>query len=438
MITVVNCKRLIVCGFIFWAGVLFSTLFQLHSFQERDITLRTSQAIAHMETECVKPLEKRKSNFSSNGSEPVIAVGVFTTTDLKGKKRRDAIRETWAKSHGNLERAYYSEKRHLWCTVSTKFLIGTQGLAASTIQSLQQEQNEFGDMLLLEDATNLYGVDMNVKLHSWIDIVLKTQNPMFYFKSSDDTYLDTKKLCHTYLDMAPDAPRIFHGATVARSRVLRTGHKNSDNEYDVCKNVYHPYMSGYGWGFSRDIAIYIWENKDKLRMFINDDVTFGLWMQTIKLVWLAERRFFHHIALLPGGAMNNNWPKAYEKNPGVFQRACCEGVATHLHSSPAVDAAKLIRMMYGVCSKIECWTAPPKIDKLSNRHWECSLDWSTEKDFKAVAVMQGKLVEYGEQLHISHISADGICHYKSKSGKHGAIFIRDIYRPDKTLVSIPM
>jgi len=60
------------------------------------------------------------------------------------------------------------------------FVIGTKDIPEINIERLKAENQQFGDLILLEEIDNNYGIEMNVKIIYWLQHIRKEIIPKLY------------------------------------------------------------------------------------------------------------------------------------------------------------------------------------------------------------------------------------------------------------------
>ena len=186
----------------------------------------------------------------------------------KGRDHRDAIRQTWAKDHGP--------------SVLVKFALGTEGVAAEDMESIEAELTIYHDLLLLPDLQESYS-----NLTRKVLTAIKALDAMFEFsyllKCDDDTFLVLETIVQE-LGQRSDTRSLYWGFFDGRAHVKRRG-KWVEKDWFLCDR-YLPYALGGGYVISHDLVRRVIVNSDGLTFYNSEDVSMGVWLSAYE----AERR----------------------------------------------------------------------------------------------------------------------------------------------------
>jgi galactosylxylosylprotein 3-beta-galactosyltransferase len=197
---------------------------------------------------------------------------VLILSSIANRERRDVIRQTWMDRHQMLSP-----------NVVIKFTMGTDGLSEQEVNSLKMENNQFNDLLLLEDLQDSYH-NLTLKvLRSFITINEMYTAVSYVFKGDDDTYVLLDKV-HQELANRQNKQSLYWGFFNGRAKVKKKGKWKETGWF--LSGFYLPYALGGGYVISGDLLQYIARNADGLQLYNSEDVSVGVWLSGFK----AERR----------------------------------------------------------------------------------------------------------------------------------------------------
>ncbi len=196
------------------------------------------------------------------------------------KSRRDAIRSTWmteiAASPGLPK-------------VIVKFVIGTLSSSPDELQLLEQEQNKFGDLMLMKNLEDSFGNLTRKVLWSFVQIDQSYQFK-YLLKADDDTFVRLQILVNE-LAQREFHTRLYYGFFTGDSKpLIREGDRYSETNWHLC-DLYIPYALGGGYILSHDLVSRIVVNADGLKMFNAEDVSVGLWLSAFDVDRKHDVRF---------------------------------------------------------------------------------------------------------------------------------------------------
>jgi len=212
-------------------------------------------------------------------------VVVFVLSGGDDSKRRQVIRETWAKGHDNV---YFvvghscplpSVTRKSWsCRLQRRatkdetwaWTRHTQKVEAHMVA----EQGDFGDMLRVDD-TDVYRSLPN-KLKSAYAWGVAETGAKWFVKADDDSVVRVGTLAH-YLTTTFDSTKpVVVGHIVKDLDVDKSG-KWAEKVYTKSKYPNFP-LGSHGHCVSRTVAAYIAEHKNALFNYQGEDVSIGIWL----------------------------------------------------------------------------------------------------------------------------------------------------------------
>ena len=196
---------------------------------------------------------------------------VLVLSSVKGRDRRNAIRETWMEGYRELE--------HL---VLIKFAVGTLGLSTADLDSLRTEQHNFNDLLLLPDLQESYFNLTRKVLYSFVALE-KSFSFSYLLKCDDDTFIVLRTILQELSER--ESKRSFYwGFFDGRAHVKKEG-KWAEKGWFLCDR-YLPYALGGGYVLSHDLVRRIALAADGLQLYNSEDVSVGVWLSPYE----AERK----------------------------------------------------------------------------------------------------------------------------------------------------
>ena len=194
--------------------------------------------------------------------------------------RRDAIKNTWMKK--------FREKQD---DVLVRFSIGTKGLSKKLLTDLTSEQNNYGDLLLLQNLTDSYSKLTRKVLMSFVESN-KCSNFAYLLKCDDDTF-PVLEIITAELQQRSSKQSYYLGHMFNRAKVITTG-KFAENKWFFSEK-YLPYASGSAYILSSDLVRRISLNSDALTLYHNEDASIGTWISPYNIERRNDKRFcaFH-------------------------------------------------------------------------------------------------------------------------------------------------
>lgn len=187
---------------------------------------------------------------------------VVVLTSLNGKKRRDAIRQTWY-SNGEIKNEVY-----------LKFVLGTMGVSEEYRGDLQKENEEHKDLLLLPKLVDSF-TNLTRKVLDTFVWTAKNIQFSYLLKCDDDTFVVLKALLNELKHRTSTKP-YYWGFFDGRASVKKGG-KYQEMGWFLCDR-YLPYALGGGYVLSGDLVHLIALNSAHLKLYINEDVSVGSWL----------------------------------------------------------------------------------------------------------------------------------------------------------------
>ena len=201
---------------------------------------------------------------------------VMILSSPKGKKRRDAIRQTWMKG--------YREKLH---KMQVKFSIGTEGLSSELVDMLTDEVSTYGDLLLLPHLGDSY---QNLTLKVLQSFVALSNHYSFSFllKCDDDSFVVLDTIL-SELKQRESGGSYYWGFFNGKAHVHREG-KWKEKSWFLSEN-YLPYALGGGYVLSEDLVRLIVSNSHALTLYNSEDVSVGVWTSPFNVERHHDVRF---------------------------------------------------------------------------------------------------------------------------------------------------
>ncbi|XP_002190308.3 beta-1,3-galactosyltransferase 6 [Taeniopygia guttata] len=216
------------------------------------------------------PQPGRAARGAEGGSAVLAAV---VMSDPKSSERRSIIRSTWMAA---------APPGRVW----SRFVVGTAGLGAEELRSLQLEQRRHRDLLLLPELRDSYE-NLTAKVlatYVWLDAHLDFQ---FALKADDDTFVRLDVLLEEL--SAKEPRRLYWGFFSGRGRV-KSGGKWKESAWLLC-DYYLPYALGGGYVISADLVRYLSLSRDYLNLWQSEDVSLGVWLAPIDVKRVHDPRF---------------------------------------------------------------------------------------------------------------------------------------------------
>lgn len=174
--------------------------------------------------------------------------------------RRRTIRETWL----SLPISQHLEKEH-------RFVIGTVGLSNKQIEDLNNEHNQYQDLLLLQDHKDSYQSLTSKVLKTFIWVANNVKSS-FVMKVDDDSFVRIGTLTRD-LELKQRFGRIYWGFFRGDANVKRAG-KWAEKNWILC-DKYLPYANGGGYVLSQDLVMYLSKASSMLQIYNSEDVAVG-------------------------------------------------------------------------------------------------------------------------------------------------------------------
>eukprot|EP00088_Acartia_fossae_P055313 TRINITY_DN64199_c0_g1_i1.p1 TRINITY_DN64199_c0_g1~~TRINITY_DN64199_c0_g1_i1.p1 ORF type:complete len:318 (+),score=16.30 TRINITY_DN64199_c0_g1_i1:57-1010(+) len=228
-----------------------------------------SSKILQYEDEPLKELSLHRKDVEDDDAELL----VFVLSAPGNLARRNAVRETWLSGLQSDVRGY--------------FVIGIEGLPQPTLNALEDENQEFGDLVLLH-MKDSYD-KLSEKVLRMLEYADEHFTARLFMKCDDDTFVNTRALVKEMRKNAYKSPRIYWGYFDGRAPIKQTG-KWAEAEYNLCDR-YIPYAVGGGYILGWDLLKHIVRMGGMLATFKNEDVSIGTWLAGAQIIKIHDERF---------------------------------------------------------------------------------------------------------------------------------------------------
>ncbi|XP_067621143.1 beta-1,3-galactosyltransferase 6 [Eurosta solidaginis] len=276
-----------------------------------------------------------KSGVNHMEPHPDIFLMILMLTNPASVNRRQIMRQTWLRLGVPLELPYYPENLiylpkyhangHLqlesvadqstrltaylqWLEnnmdnasnsrriikVKYFFAIGTENLSWGLRASVEREQKSYRDILLLPRITESFENLTEKVLHS-IEALTNHYKFSYFLKVDDDTYVKLDLLLNELISYdrkltrksneykGQTLPALYWGYFNGKANVQTKG-KWRDPNYHLSTH-YLTYAQGGGYLISRHICEHIAGNAQSLAVYVNEDVSLGLWIAPLRYVY---------------------------------------------------------------------------------------------------------------------------------------------------------
>ncbi|XP_017061523.1 beta-1,3-galactosyltransferase 6 [Drosophila ficusphila] len=174
------------------------------------------------------------------------------------------------------------------------FSIGTGKLGSYLQTKLLKEQEQHGDLLLLQEHQDTYS-NLTVKLLETLASLRSNYTFSYVLKVDDDTYVKLDSLVNELVsydrkllrksieyDQNP-LPQLYWGYFNGRATIKKRGHWKESNYY-LSQN-YLPYALGGGYVLSQQLCEYILNSSHLLTPYVSEDVSIGTWVAPLRHVY---------------------------------------------------------------------------------------------------------------------------------------------------------
>ncbi|VVC41849.1 Glycosyl transferase, family 31 [Cinara cedri] len=243
---------------------------------------------------------------------------VLILSAVKNQIRRDAIRETWAQAYGDVKILFVLSK--------DQYLNAEKLIHSDILEVNIPDEYRLLSHKLLESFNSVRNIDFD-----------------YLLKCDDDTFVDVTKVINE-LETAPKN-KFYWGYFDGNAHIKRAG-KWKETEWILC-DKYLPYALGGGYVLSKDLIIYMVNNKDYLSFFISEDVSVGVWLAPLNITRKHDRRFDTEFR---SRGCCNDYLVTHKRSPQVMK----------LYWSHIIETGKMCNEEYKDISSYEYnWTVMP-------------------------------------------------------------------------------
>lgn len=190
--------------------------------------------------------------------------------------RRTAIRGTWAHDY-----------RNRVVKATTKFLIGIYELDYEKVNSITQEQEMFGDILILKNLKDSYS-NLSAKVLLGMQWANSNMEFDYLVKVDDDSYVRVEATSNALRKLSCDQ-HLYWGYFMGHAYPEPSG-KWAEQKWFHCPH-YLPYAMGGGYVISQRTVKMLMKFSHRLILYNNEDVTVGNWLAPYRLNRKHDLRF---------------------------------------------------------------------------------------------------------------------------------------------------
>ena len=230
--------------------------------------------LIHQKVRLAAMVDKSHSNSSAgtNVKQYQAFLVVLLLVGPKQYEDRETIRQTWLSDTPR--------------DVLKYFVIGTVGLDAAERRTLEVENREHHDLLLLPIQDSYHTLTRKLlEAYKWLDANVGFQ---FVFKGDDDTFVRMDAMLRE-LHQKP-SHRLYWGFFDGRARVKRLSKKWAEHKWVLC-DTYLPHALGGGYVLSSDLVHFVALNSELLVQFNSEDVSLGTWLAPLDIKRVHDPRF---------------------------------------------------------------------------------------------------------------------------------------------------
>jgi len=188
---------------------------------------------------------------------------------------RNAIRETWLSDMASSE-------------IQGFFVIGLHGITAQDRRTIEEEQDEYEDLVLINMKDSYDKLSEKV-LRMMEHAVDGFRDVNLFMKCDDDTFINTRQLKTEIQGKRYQNPLLYWGYFNGKAPIFRKG-KWSETSYNLC-DKYIPYAVGGGYVLGWQLLKHIVSMSSMLELYKNEDVSVGTWLAGAKVTRIHDERF---------------------------------------------------------------------------------------------------------------------------------------------------
>ncbi|KAG8494397.1 hypothetical protein CXB51_012142 [Gossypium anomalum] len=213
-----------------------------------------------------------------------MVIGINTA--FSSRKRRDSVRATW------MPQAEKRKKLEEEKGIIIRFVIGHSSTSGGILdKAIEAEEKVHGDFLRLQQHVEGY-LELSAKTKTYFATAVSLWDAEFYVKVDDDIHVNLATLGVT-LARHSKKPRVYIGCMKSGPVLARKGVKYHEPEYwkfGEVGNKYFRHATGQLYALSKDLATYIFINRNVLHKYANEDVSLGAWFIGLDVEHVDDRR----------------------------------------------------------------------------------------------------------------------------------------------------
>lgn len=168
-----------------------------------------------------------------------------------------------------------------------RFILGGKYLSKKVSYKLNQELQEYNDMIILDDTTDEHRTLTRRTLSSFTYIIENNFEFKYILKCDDDTFVNLRPIMSFLVNRTHSS--LHWGSFVGGYNILRNG-PYAEHSWFVC-DCYFPYAFGGGYIISRDLIELLAMNAPYLNMYSNEDVAVSSWLAPYNIERIHDLRF---------------------------------------------------------------------------------------------------------------------------------------------------
>ena len=302
----------IICGIcLLYLGVLPAARRLTTSFRIRPmIKLQSDDREQQLAPSRLPPIE-----CTSNGTSRSLRllIMVLSTPTPHGEQMRLLARNTWI-----------THRRPPTIKLIVKFVLGTKGLHKHQIHTLNNEQEVYKDLVLLDYHVDTY-YHLTGKVQLSVLWAIYNEQFDYLVKTDDDVAVNLYNMVEGLIKLRCPG-NLYWGRSIQKKP--ETEGKWKETSWTVCQS-YLPYCAGLGYVLGRQVVKAISLYGMYLRRFNFEDVSMSLWLAPFNLTRVSSREQFHF--------HNDECNKSKKKNI----------IMVHQSDMPSLRAATTHLMRFG-------------------------------------------------------------------------------------------
>ena len=173
--------------------------------------------------------------------------------------------------------------------ITVKFVVGTMGLEEKILSGLVKEQDEFGDLIMLNNHKETYN-ELPKKVQYVIQWANKYAQFDYLIKTDDDVVVLVDSMLKALKELG--CPRdLYWGNCFLRKKVAYKKSKWVDPTWYFCE-TYLPYCGGLGYVIGRQVVQAIAKYGNNYKHTRLEDASLGLWMSPYRLTRRNDEKRF--------------------------------------------------------------------------------------------------------------------------------------------------